>query len=224
MAVQRRTPASGIRALLPALAAMLAVVGPGHAQVEQSPRDGWQRVADIVAALEVQPGDRIADIGAGTGYLAFRLSRAVGPDGRVVAVDISRRSLRRLADAAAVAGLANIDTLVGEPDDPRLEASSVDGAVILNAYHEMRDYGAMLAGIRRALRPGGRLVIVDNPPGDTAQSRERQAARHDIAIGIVERDLLDAGFRVVHRDSAFVDTTAGGRKRENWLLVAVPVP
>jgi tRNA A58 N-methylase Trm61 len=220
----RATP-SGARHLASTLflAVLLASTDVG-AQVEVSPRDGWQRVDEIFAALDVQSGDRIADIGAGSGFLSFRLSRAVGPDGRVLAVDISRRSLRRLWNDARDAGLANIDTIVSERDDPKLPPWSVDGVVIVNAYHEMRQYEAMLAGIRLALRPGGRLVIVDNPPVDPQQSRARQTARHDIAMELVEQDLEANGFEVIRREPEFVNETAAGRQREQWMLVAVVGP
>lgn len=202
----------------------LGLAAPAAGQVEVSPRDSWQRVDEIFAALDVQPGDRIADIGAGSGFLSFRLSRAVGETGRVLAVDIDRRSLRRLWGDARRAGLLNIDTIVSEPDDPMLAPASVDGVVIVNAYHEMRAYEAMLAGIYRALRPGGRLVIVDNAPTDAGQSRQRQAARHDIALALVAQDLDAAGFTVLAEYPAFINESAAGRERDQWLLVAVPRP
>ena len=200
------------------------VAPPLHGQVEVSPRDGWQRVDAIVAALEVEAGDWIADIGAGSGFLSFRLSPIVGPAGRVVAVDVDRRAMRRLAATAADEGFANIDTVVSKADDPMLSPESVDGVVIVNAYHEMREYEAMLAGIRRALRPGGRLVIVDNPPSDSTDSRRAQTRRHDIAIDLVAQDLETNGFRVIERVPDFISGMAAGRRREQWLLVAVVAP
>ena len=86
----------------------------------------------------------------------------------------------------------------------------------MNAYHEMFEHEAMLAGIRRALRPGGRLVILDMPR-DSTLSRSRQMAQHGLAIGIVVRDLADAGFRVVAQDPDFV---RAGRNRQ-WMVAAV---
>ncbi|MDH4043139.1 MAG: methyltransferase domain-containing protein [Gemmatimonadota bacterium] len=200
------------------------VAPPLHGQVEVSPRDGWQRVDAIVAALEVEAGDWIADIGAGSGFLSFRLSPIVGPAGRVVAVDVDRRAMRRLAATAADEGFANIDTVVSKADDPMLSPESVDGVVIVNAYHEMREYEAMLAGIRRALRPGGRLVIVDNPPSDSTDSRRAQTRSHDLAIDLVAQDLETNGFRVIARVPDFISGMAAGRRREQWLLVAVVAP
>lgn len=194
------------------------------AQVDASPRDAWQRVDAIVAALDLQPGDRVADIGAGAGYLSLRLSPVVGTTGRVLAVDIDRRSLARLQEAADDANLENIDTIESAPDDPMLPPASVDAVVIVNAYHEMTAYATMLAGIRRAMRAGGRLVIVDNPPTDSTASRRVQTARHDIAIGLVAADLEANGFRVVERNPDFVRGEAAGRRRAQWMLVAVVTP
>jgi len=174
-------------------------------------------VDEIFAVLQVQPGDRIADVGAGSGFFSFRLSPRVGPTGKVFAEDIDARVLEELRDAARREGLDNIETIVGAPDDPKLPEASLDGVLIVNAYHEMREHETMLAGVRRALRPGARLVIVDMPPADSTASRERQTAQHDIAIEVVARELAEAGFEVVVRDPDFV---RAGRRR-NWLLAAV---
>ena len=207
-----------------AVLAGVLVAAPLSGQVEVSPRDSWQRVDAIVAALAVEPGDRIADIGAGSGFLAFRLSPVVGPTGRVIAVDVDRRAMRDLAATAAAQGVANIDTIVSKRDDPMLPPSSVDGVVIVNAYHEMDAYEAMLAGIRRALRPGARLVIVDNPPSDSTDSRRAQTRRHDLAIGVVARDLEANGFRVIERVPDFINEATADRRRAQWLLVAIVEP
>ena len=201
-------------ALAPLLIALTPL--PVGAQVATTERDSWQRVDAIFAALHIEEGNRIADVGAGAGFFSFRLSARVGPSGRVIAQDIDAGVLAELADAAGREGITNIETVVGAPDDPRLPEASLDGVLIVNAYHEMRDYEAMLAGIRRALRPGGRLVIVDMPPADESMSRSGQTQQHDIAIGLVVQDLVAAGFDVLEQVPDFVDA---GRRR-NWLLVA----
>ena len=200
------------------VAALLAFGCPvaGSAQSQRTSRDNWQRVDDVVAALEVEEGDRIADVGAGAGFFTFRLSPRVGPGGRVIAEDISRAALSDLRVTAASEGFRNIETILGATDDPRLPERSFDGVLIANAYHEMRAYEAMLAGIRRALRPGGRLVILDMPR-DSTLSRSRQMDQHGLAIGVAVRDLAAAGFRVVVQDPDFI---ISGRNRQ-WMIVAV---
>jgi predicted methyltransferase len=186
------------------------------AQAERTSRDSWQRVDDIFAALEVKEGDRIADVGAGSGFFTFRLSPRVGADGRVLAEDVSRRVLEELRETAEREGFTNVETILGEADDPELPEGSLDGLLIVNAYHEMYEHEAMLAGIRRALRPGGRLVILDMPR-DSVLSRRRQMGEHGLAIGIVVQDLVAAGFEVVAQDPDFVRS---GRNRQ-WMVVAV---
>jgi ubiquinone/menaquinone biosynthesis C-methylase UbiE len=140
------------------VAVALATLGwaaGASAQAERTSRDSWQRVDDIFAALEVKEGDRIADVGAGSGFFTFRLSHGVGPSGRVIAEDVSRRVLEELLEIAEREGFTNVETILGEADDPKLPRGSLDGVLIVNAYHEMYEHEAMLAGIRRALLPEG---------------------------------------------------------------------
>jgi ubiquinone/menaquinone biosynthesis C-methylase UbiE len=203
------------------LAAVLSLVPSSvGAQVERTSRDNWQRVEDVAAALQVEEGDVIADVGAGSGFFTFRLSPRVGPRGRVLAVDIDARVLRELRETAEREGFDNIETIVSQPDDPLLAEQSVDGILVVNAYHEMREYEAMLAGFRRALRPGGRLVILDMPPRDPTSSRQQQVSGHDIAIDLVAAELEAAGFEVIERQPDFVT----GRRQRQWLLAAVVAP
>ena len=197
---------------------LIALTPPTAAtQVATTQRDSWQKVDEIFAALQVDEGDWIADVGAGSGFFSFRLSERVGPSGKVVAQDIDAGVLAEVREAARQEGFTNIETVVGDTDDPKLAEGSLDGVLIVNAYHEMRDHEAMLGGIRRALKPGGRLVIVDMPPADESMSRRHQMQQHDIAIGVVAEDLVNAGFEVIRRVPDFVDE---GR-HQNWLLVAV---
>lgn len=202
--------------LLGLAAVFLGWAAGASAQAERTSRDSWQRVDDIFAALEVEEGDRIADVGAGSGFFTFRLSPRVGPAGRVIAEDVRSRVLEELREISDREGFSNVETVVGDPDDPRLPERSLDGVLMVNAYHEMYEHEAMLAGIKRALRPGGRLVILDMPR-DSTLSRQRQMGEHGLAIGIVVRDLVAAGFEVVARDPAFVRS---GRNRQ-WMIVAV---
>jgi ubiquinone/menaquinone biosynthesis C-methylase UbiE len=206
-------------ALSGCLSALLIALAPPPtaAQVTTTQRDSWQKVEEIFAALQVDEGDWIADVGAGAGFFSFRLSERVGPTGKVIAQDIDADVLAELREAARREGFSNIETIVGSTDDPRLPEAALDGVLIVNAYHEMREYEAMLAGIKRALRPGGRLVVVDMPPADESMSRRGQMQQHDIAMGLVVDDLGAAGFEVIQQVADFVDT---GRHR-NWLLTAV---
>lgn len=124
-------------------------------------RDGWQQPERVLAALELGPGHSVADIGSGGGYFTFRFARAVGPAGRVYAADIDAGMNDYAARRAAELGLANVETILAATDDPRLPAGGVDLIFICNTYHHLQDRVAYFRGLRRYLRPGGRLAIVD---------------------------------------------------------------
>lgn len=196
----------------------------GQAPLGGTERDDWQRVPAIFAGLGVKPGAFVADVGAGGGYFTDRLTAAVGLEGRVYAVDISERELMRLHEWRVTNGVRNVELILGATDDPRLPYQSLDAVLIVNAYHEMVDFEAMLAGIRQSLRVGGRLVIVDNTPPDSIAARAEQTARHDIAIGFVETDLEQAGFRIVDRQPGFIALDHDDHVHRHWMLVAERPP
>jgi ubiquinone/menaquinone biosynthesis C-methylase UbiE len=176
------------------------------------------RVGDLLRTLDAQPGALIADVGAGDGFFTVRIARAVGPTGRVVAVDISESALATLRDRVAREN-APVDVVLGTADDPHLETGRFDAVLIHNAYHEMTEHEAILSHIHAALKRGGRFVVVE-PMHDSSRglSREQQVAQHDIESDIVERELRAAEFDVVERNNDFVKFTgvAGGF----WLLAA----
>lgn len=196
--------------------------GPGAAQTPlgSSERDEWQRVPAVLEALGAERGSHIADIGAGGGYFTDRLSRAVGPKGRVYAVDIDERALLGLHEWRELEDRDNVELILGEVDDPRLPYRSLAGALIVNAYHEMTEYPAMLAGISRALEPGGRLVIVDNPPPDSITTREAQTERHNLAMAYAAAELEEAGFSVVDSQPRFIELEHNDHTHHHWMLVA----
>ena len=185
-------------------------------------RDDWQRVPDIFAALGAKPGSRIADLGAGEGWLSVRLARQVGAGGRVFAVDISDGALGALADKLAKDTLRNVELILGEEDDPRLPFGTLDGVVILNAYHEMPKRVPILDGVKRALKPGGVLVIVDNAPVDSLAtlSRKEQTTHHALALDFARDDLEAQGFEIVSTDPKFVDRKMDDHWQRQWLIVA----
>jgi len=191
------------------------------AQQEESAREGWQKVPEIFEAMAVRPGAIVADVGAGGGFLTVRLARAVGPTGRVIAVDVSARELERLRTRLDQEGVTNVETVTGDADNPRLPSASLDAAVIVNAYHEMVDYQAMLHHLRSALKPDGRLVIVE-PISEKrrAASREQQVGVHEIAVRFVEQEARDAGFRIQRLQDPFTTRS----DVVEWLLVGVPDP
>jgi ubiquinone/menaquinone biosynthesis C-methylase UbiE len=184
-------------------------------------REDWQRAPDIFAALGLTTGSRVADLGAGQGWLTTRLAKAVGPTGRVFASDIDQSALRTLAETLVRDSVRHVELVLAEDDDPRLPFESLDGVVIVNAYHEMTKRVAVLDGIKRALRPGGKLVIVENSPHDsTFVTRKQQTSHHVLAIDFVRDDLEAQGFEILSVNPAFIDRKDGDHSHRQWMLVA----
>jgi ubiquinone/menaquinone biosynthesis C-methylase UbiE len=123
-------------------------------------RDRWQQPQRVLEALELGPGMVIADIGAGTGYFAVRLARAV-PDGQVIATDIEPDMIRYLTERAAREHLPNLRAVQTPPADPQLAAGTVDRVLVVDVWHHIDDRAGYARALARALRPGGKLAIVD---------------------------------------------------------------
>jgi SAM-dependent methyltransferase len=124
-------------------------------------RAAWQKPDRVVAALGLRRGQVVAEIGSGPGYFTLRLARAVGPSGRVYAVDPEPAMLQALRERLERSGLHNVTPILGMGDDPLLPPGSCDLALIVNAYHHFADGRALLRRLTRALRPRGRVVNVD---------------------------------------------------------------
>ena len=144
----------------------------------------------------------------------------MGPTGRVFAVDVSADALGRLSEAVEKDTLRNVELVLAEDDDPRLPFGTLDGVVILNAYHEMTKRVPVLDGVKRSLKPGGLVVIVDNSPPDSVQTRKAQADRHTLGLDFVRDDLEAQGFEIVSTDPKFVDRKLTEHMQLQWLLVA----
>src|SRR5712664_894875 len=137
-------------------------------EVVERERDEWQRPAEILRALDLHDGSLVADLGCGSGYFTLTLSPGVGPRGRVLAVDVRELPLFVVRVRAWARGIQNVRVIHGRPDDPGLASDGLDAVLVLNTYHELDDAPAVLAHVRRALRPGGRLVVVDRRPRSAA--------------------------------------------------------
>src|SRR6185369_10269718 len=136
-------------------------------------RDAKQKPEELVHAMGLQPGMVVADIGTGAGYMLPYLSRAVGPKGRVVAEDIQDDFLKKASAKAETDRLDNIHFIKGNESDPMLPDASVDVALALDSYNHYDSPEKMLAGIRRGLKPGGRLVIVEYYKRESAMPNGR---------------------------------------------------
>jgi ubiquinone/menaquinone biosynthesis C-methylase UbiE len=124
-------------------------------------RDAEERPDLLIEALGLRPGMVVADVGAGNGFHALRMAERIGPEGRVLAVEIQQEMLDELEARAREAGVGNVETILGEVDDPRLPEDAVDLALMVDVYHELSHPEEVLAALRRSLKPGGRMVLVE---------------------------------------------------------------
>ncbi len=131
---------------------------------ESPERDAQQRPDEVIRRLEIKSGQVVADIGAGSGYFARRFATAVGPTGKVLAVDIEPGLLEYIRHRAEQEGQANLTTVLASETDPKLAPGSVDLVFVCNTIHHFDDRPAYIQLMKSALRPGGRVVVVDYRP------------------------------------------------------------
>jgi len=136
------------------------------AMLEDPGRDAYQKPDEVVAALDLQPGQTVADIGSGSGYFTLRFAAAVGKSGSVYAVDVDPAMVRYLNRRLRDAGVRNVRTILAEPDDPLLPDASVDRFVIVDTWHHIQEPVAYLRLLRRMLAPGGQIAMIDFQKGE----------------------------------------------------------
>lgn len=160
-------------------------------------RDAWQRPAALVAALGLAPGATVADVGAGTGYFEGPLAAAVGPAGKVLAVDIEPALIEHLRARAAKEGWTNVEPRLGTPADPALKPGEVDLVLLVDTWHHVDGRVAWAERLKAAGKPGMRLVVVDfDPASDDDLGPPKD---HRLPPETVERELAAAGWTVVDR-------------------------
>ncbi len=144
----------------------------------------------LVELLALAPDTVIADIGAGSGYITFRLAQRV-PEGKVVAVDIQQEMLDAVTARKRELGVTNVETHLGTITDPGLPAASIDAAIMVDAYHEFSHPREMMQGIAEALVPGGRVYLVEYRAEDPEvpmlplhKMTEAQARKELAAVGL----------------------------------------
>ena len=128
---------------------------------ETESREVFSNRQKIVEAAKVMPGSRVADIGAGTGLFTRLFAKAVGTEGKVYAVEIAENFLRHIEKTAKEQEISNVETVLATADSANLRANSVDIAFICDTYHHFEFPHKTMASIHRALRPGGRVVVID---------------------------------------------------------------
>jgi ubiquinone/menaquinone biosynthesis C-methylase UbiE len=172
------------------------------ATLDAPDRQARQKPEELVGALAIEPGSTVVDLGTGPGFMLPYLSRAVGPNGKVIAEDIQTDFLDKARAKARSRQLANVEFLLGTETDPKLPEAAADLVLVLDAYHHF-DYPArMLSAIAKALRPGGRLAIVEfykrrGSMGPDNPDRPLQHIRLD--ADDVVKEIEGNGFRLLSR-------------------------
>ena len=164
-------------------------------------RDLWQRPDQIMDAMGIADASVVADIGAGSGWFTIRLARRVGPRGLVYAEDVQKEMITALSRRVSREGLDNVQPVLGLNNDPRLPAK-VDAVLVVDAYHEIEDRVAMLSSLARALKPQGRIGVVDfkldgTGPGPSAEER--------VSPDVVVKDAEKAGLRLIRQEPFLQD-------------------
>jgi ubiquinone/menaquinone biosynthesis C-methylase UbiE len=179
--------------LLLVLALFAGCTGVKRFMYEGWGRDAWQQPERVVRELALQPGNRVADLGAGGGYFTFRLADAVGPTGRVYAVDVDEGMLAYVTAEARTRGYGNVESIRAGYDDPRLPDDGVDLIFTCDTYHHLSDRSAYFKRAARYLRPGGRVAVIDyNDRGWFPRF-----FGHFTAADIIRREMEIAGYRLV---------------------------
>ena len=201
---------------LPYLIALLAVAATATpaAQRASRPAEEWVktlegadrlaglRVDEVVAALKLKPGEVIADLGAGSGPFVVPFARAVGPKGKVYAVEIDRGFFPFIERRAQKARVANVQTVAGAFTDPNLPAADVDVAFMHDVVHHIEDRPAYFRNLARYLKPGARIAVIDYHALQSphADDKALQVSKEQAAFW-----LADAGFKPVEDVSLFPD-------------------
>jgi len=184
---QGRHPVSG-RVIAP----VMGVGGAGW--LERPERDAEENTGTAIRALQIQRDQVVADIGAGSGYYTVRMAAAVGAGGKVYATDIQPGMLDILRRRLTREGLTNVETVLGLPDDPKLPSATLDLALMVDVYHELESPQVFVRRLRAALKPTGRLVLLEYRKEDP---RVPIRPEHKMSIAEVKAELEPEGFKLV---------------------------
>src|SRR5439155_11031519 len=163
------------------------------AMLDDPKRDAYQKPHEVITALKLKEGEVIADIGAGSGYFTFRLAHHVGDTGRVYAVDVSPDMIVHLNRRIRDLHLKNVVTILAAPDDPLLADASVDRFFICDTWHHIENRDRYLALLKKMLRPGGQIIMVDFKKEQTPMGppMEMRIERDDLV-----KEMEKNGFRL----------------------------
>lgn len=158
-------------------------------------RDQKLHINQVMDLLGISPGKAVADIGAGSGWFTVRAARRVTDSGKVYAIEINPAAITHIKERAQKENLANVQTVLGAEDDPRLPPASVDAVLLLKTYHEVAKPVDLLRNLRTALRPGARVGIID---------RTGSGTDHGVQKKVVLHETEEAGYRLLQEHDDLV--------------------
>jgi ubiquinone/menaquinone biosynthesis C-methylase UbiE len=169
----------------------------GAAWLDRVERDVEEAPDEAVAIIGVKKGWTVADIGAGSGYMTVKLSKRVGPSGVVYATDIQPAMIGLLEKRIAKDKLTNVRPILGALDDPKLPDASLDMAMMVDVYHELSQPQAMLRHLRDALKPSGRLILLEYRKEDPSIPIKPE---HKMSVAEAKMELEAEGFKLTRVD------------------------
>jgi ubiquinone/menaquinone biosynthesis C-methylase UbiE len=170
----------------------------GYADLlERANREDVQKSPEIMKVLAFKPGERVADIGAGTGYFTFQVAKAVGPSGQVLALDIAPEMLEYLDMRVKARKVTNITLRRVTSDDPQLAPGSVDTILMIDTIHYVKDRTAYAQTLLPGLAPGGRLVIINYVPRSMSLRPWGPPPEQQFPRAVLDDEMTAAGFKVL---------------------------
>jgi ubiquinone/menaquinone biosynthesis C-methylase UbiE len=161
----------------------------GDLSIFETPgRDERLQIQRVMDLLGIKHGSAVADIGAGSGWFTVRAAARTGSTGTVLAEDINPQAIQYIDLRCQKEKLANVHTVLGTPDDPKLPAQSVDAVLMLKVYHEIAHPAVLLANLKPALKPGAKVGIID---------RNGNGTDHGLNSDVLKREMGEAGFKLV---------------------------
>ena len=166
--------------------------------LEAPDRDEWQRPHQILDALGIADASVVADVGAGSGWFTVRLARRVGPNGLVYAQDVQPEMLAAITRRVQREGLVNVRPVLGRGSDPRLPAGKLDAVLIVDVVHEIEDRVTLFRNLAAALKPVGRIGVVDFRSGGAGPGPD---PRDRVAAEVIEDEAKRAGLVLQRRET-----------------------
>ncbi|MEL6810709.1 MAG: class I SAM-dependent methyltransferase [Bacteroidota bacterium] len=190
-----------------------------YSEEDWEDRDTWMDVSFIFDQAGIEAGSYVADIGCHEGYLSIHLAKRVGEGGRVYAEDIDEDRLEALEEHLQERKLNNVEVILGDYDDPKLPSNTLDVVIIMDTYHEIREYRTVLDHVYSALKPHGKIVIIEKLKSRVeGGSRDAQTKAHSLSPGYVKEELKDAGFRVIYENND-LGNWENDENKVIWMLV-----